>query len=69
MGAMIEREEGDLRVLKITGLLRKCELDAALASEANQWRPTTLVKVLVIVENFKRWERGAAWGDKRVPEA
>ncbi len=63
MGVTIEREEGNLRVLRITALLRKSELDAALATEANQWRPTTRVKVLVIVENFKGWERGADWGD------
>jgi hypothetical protein len=63
MGATIEREEGNVRVLRITGLFRKSELDAALATEANQWRPTTRVKVLVIVENFKGWERGADWGD------
>ena len=63
MGATIEREEGNLRVLRITGLLRKSELDAALATEARQWGPTTRVKVLVIVENFKSWERGADWGD------
>ena len=63
MGVMIEREEGNLRVLRIIGVLRKSEFDAALATEANQWRPTTRVKVLVIVENFKGWERGADWGD------
>jgi hypothetical protein len=63
MGATIEREEGKLRVLKITGLVRKSELDAALATEANQWGLTAHVKVLVIVENFKGWERGADWGD------
>ena len=63
MGVTIEREEGNLRVLRITGLLRKSELDAALAAEANQWGPTTRVKVLVIVEDFKGWEHGADWGD------
>jgi hypothetical protein len=63
MGATIEQEEGTLRVLRITGLLRKSEFDAALATEARQWGPTSRVKVLVIVENFKGWERGDDWGD------
>jgi hypothetical protein len=63
MGVTIEQEEGNLRVLRITGLLRKSELDAVQAVEARQWRPTTRVKVLVIVEDFKGWERGAGWGD------
>jgi hypothetical protein len=63
MSATIEREEGNLRVLRITGLLRKSEFDAVLAAEANQWGPETRVKVLVILEDFKGWERGADWGD------
>jgi SpoIIAA-like len=63
MGLTIEREEGNLRVLRITGLLRKSEWDAVLATEARQWGPTTRVKVLVIAEDFKGWERGAEWGD------
>jgi hypothetical protein len=63
MGATIEREEGNLRVLRITGLLKKSEFDAALATEARQWGPATRVTVLVIVENFKGLERGADWGD------
>jgi hypothetical protein len=63
MGATIEREEGNLRILRITGLLRKSEWDSALAAEAEHWGPETRVKVLVIVEDFKGWERGADWGD------
>ncbi len=63
MGVMIEREEGDLRVLRITGLLRKSQWDAVLATEARQWGPTTHVKVLVMMEDFKDWERGVDWGD------
>lgn len=63
MGAKIQQEKSNLRVLKITGLLRKSELDAALATEAEQWGPATPVKVLVIVEDFKGWERSADRGD------
>ena len=63
MGVTIRQEEGNLRVLRITGLLRKSELDAALEAEAKQWKPTTKVKVLVMLEDFKGWERGADWGD------
>ena len=63
MSVTIEQGEGDLRVMRITGLLKKSELDAVLATEERQWRPTTRVKVLVIVEDFKGWERGADWGD------
>ena len=63
MAVTIEGEEGNLRVLRIRGLLRKSEWDAVLPTEARQWGPTTRVKVLVILEDFKGWERGADWGD------
>jgi len=63
MGATIQQEKGNLRILRITGLLRKSELDAALAIEANEWGPATRVRVLVIAEDFKGWEQGADWGD------
>jgi len=63
MGATIQQEAGNLRVLRITGLLKKSEMDAALASEARQWTSATKVKVLVTAENFQGWERGADWGD------
>jgi hypothetical protein len=36
MGIAIGQEEGNLRVLRIMGLLRKSELDAVLAAETNQ---------------------------------
>ena len=48
MGATIHQEEGYLRVLRITGLLRKSELDAALEAEAKEWGPATRVRVLII---------------------
>jgi SpoIIAA-like len=63
MAVTIEGEEGNLRVLRIRGLLRKSEWDAVLPTEVRQWGPTTRVKVLVILEDFKGWERGADWGD------
>ena len=63
MGATIQQEKGNLRVLRITGLLKKSELDAVQAAEAKQWTPATRVKLLVIVESFQGWERGADWGD------
>ncbi len=63
MGATIHQEEGHLRVLRITGLLRKSELDAALEAEAKQWEPATRLRVLIIMEDFKGWERGVDWGD------
>ena len=63
MGVTIRQEEGDLRVIRISGLLRKSEMDAAFAAEARKWGAATRIKVLVIVEDFEGFERGADWGD------
>jgi hypothetical protein len=63
MGVTIQQEEGNLRVLRIAGLLRKSEMDAALAAEARKWASTTRLKVLVLLEEFEGFERGADWGD------
>ncbi len=63
MGVTIQQEEGNLGVLRISGLLRKSEMDTALRAEAGKWSPETRVKVLVVLENFEGWERGADWGD------
>jgi hypothetical protein len=63
MGVTIQQEEGNLRVLRITGLLKKPEMDAALAAEARKWGPAARMKVLVILEDFQGFERGGDWGD------
>jgi hypothetical protein len=63
MGVTIRREESGLMVLRISGLLRKSEMDAALAAEARKWGPATRIKVLVLAEDFEGFERGADWGD------
>ncbi len=63
MGATIVEEDGELKVLRVTGLLKKSELDILQAKVASQVSPNTSIKLLVIVEDFQGWERGADWGD------
>jgi hypothetical protein len=63
MGVKIQQEKDDVRVMRINGLLRKSEMDAALAAEARQWGPETRIKALVVVEDFEGFERNAEWGD------
>ena len=63
MGVKIQQEEDNVRVMRINGLLRKSEMDAALAAEARQWGPETRIKALVVVEDFEGFERSAEWGD------
>ncbi len=62
MGAPIEKE-GDLLVVRVTGLLRKSELDAVQARGTEGWGPDTRAKVLVIAENFLGWDRSGNWDD------
>ncbi len=59
MGAAIEPEKDNLLVLRITGLLKKSEMDRVLGVEARQWTSATKIRVLVVAENFQGWERGA----------
>jgi hypothetical protein len=62
MGAIIVKE-GELLVVRITGLLRKPELDAIQARGKAEWESGSRVLVLVIVEGFLGWDRGGDWGD------
>ena len=64
MGVRIEQEhDGAVVVMRITGLLRKAELDAALDAEARSWGPATRVRALVMLDGFEGFEHGADWGD------
>ncbi len=65
MGVTIRQEQGNVYEMRITGLLRKSELDTvqAAASKMLSTDPAMRVKLLMVVENFKGWERGADWGD------
>lgn len=68
MGITVEHQSDNLRadglrVLRVSGQLRKNELDSALVAEAANWGPSDHFKVLIIVTDFKGWERGANWGD------
>ncbi len=69
MAVTIEPAGGNLRILRLKGMLKKSELDSVLAAETRQWGPTIHVKVLLILEDFKGWEKGANWGDLTFFEA
>lgn len=63
MDVLLRREEGDVRVLWVAGLLKKSEFDAAVNAEAAQWGPETRVRVLVLADEFQGWEQNEEWGD------
>jgi len=62
MGATVEKE-GDLHVVRITGLLRKAELDGVRARATADWGPDTRGKVMVIAAGFLGWDRRDDWDD------
>lgn len=62
MGATIQQESG-LSVLRVTGVLRKSELDAAQAAGLQATGGPDKTRLLVIAEDFDGWEKGADWGD------
>lgn len=63
MGVTLQQEEGNVRVLRVAGMLKKSEFDAVITAEAKEWGPQTRVKLLVLAEAFTGWEQNADWGD------
>ncbi len=65
MGIAIQEESGNLSVMRISGVLRKSELDAVQAAAAKKLTadPQLRIKLLIIVEDFKGWQGNADWGD------
>jgi len=63
MGLTVQQEAGNTQVLRVTGMLRKTELDVAQAAAVKKFETLDKIKVLVVAENFEGWERSDDWGD------
>ena len=63
MSANLEQHNDRLLVLRVGGELKKSELDAVQSEFVEKIVGTGTVKLLVLLENFTGWERGADWGD------
>ncbi len=65
MGITFKKDDGGVFVMRITGILKKSELDALQSAAAKVMDADPLLrgKVLIIAVNFQGWERGADWGD------
>jgi hypothetical protein len=65
MGATVRQQQGDVYVMRITGLLKKAEFDAlqTAAAKALNSDPLLRVKLLILLEQFEGWERNPDWGD------
>ncbi|MCE5230394.1 STAS/SEC14 domain-containing protein [bacterium] len=67
MGATVTNE-GEIKVVRLSGMLRKAEVDAIQWGEVAKMTPgqaDAKVNVLVIAEDFAGWHRGDPWGDVR----
>lgn len=63
MSANLEQQADRLCVLRVSGDLKKSELDAVQSEFVEKIAGAGSVKVLVLLENFTGWERSEAWGD------
>jgi len=63
MSAHLEQSADRLCVLRIGGELKKSEFDAVQSELVTKIAGAGPVRLLVLLENFTGWERGAEWGD------
>jgi hypothetical protein len=63
MSAILDYQTDNIYLLRVGGTLKKAELDAAQAGFAQLIADAGPVKLLVVMEGFTGWERGAAWDD------
>jgi hypothetical protein len=64
MGATVKKEDNGLWVLRISGALRKEEMDAVQAAGTEGLAPQENARVLVMVEeDFRGWVGDEVWGD------
>jgi len=63
MSATLEYQNDNIYLLRVGGLLKKAEIDAAQADFTQHLAPGGPIKLLVLLEDFTGWERGADWGD------
>jgi hypothetical protein len=65
MGVTLKQEYDNVYAMRITGVLKKSELDAAQGAAAKELEanPLLRVKLMIIAVNFTGWERGVNWDD------
>jgi hypothetical protein len=63
MPAEINYEPNGIHVLRISGILKRSEFGAEESALARHIDTGSNPRLLVILENFEGWERGADWND------
>jgi stage II sporulation SpoAA-like protein len=63
MPVQIQHQPHDISVLRISGILKRSEFAAEQSALARAIDIGSKPRLLVILENFEGWERGADWND------
>jgi len=63
MPIQIQPQPNDIYVLRISGTLMRSEFGAEQSALARNMDIGSKPRLLVILENFQGWERGADWND------
>jgi hypothetical protein len=63
MPAQFQYEPNDICVLRISGILKRSEFGVEQSALARKIDIGSKSRLLVILENFEGWERGADWND------
>ena len=63
MPASIQHEASDVYVLRISGTLTKSDLGGVQDYAAREIKNGAKPRILVMLEDFEGFERGAAWGE------
>ena len=63
MTVQIQYQPDDIYVLRISGILKRSEFAAEQNALARQIDSGSKPRLLVILEKFEGWERGADWND------
>jgi SpoIIAA-like len=63
MPVQINYEPNETCVLRISGILKRSEFGAEETAPARHIDTGSEPRLLVILENFESWERGADWND------
>jgi hypothetical protein len=62
MPVQIQHQPHDISVLRISGILKRSEFAAEQSALARQIDTGSKPRLLVILQDFEGWERGADWG-------
>jgi stage II sporulation SpoAA-like protein len=63
MPAQVQYDPDDICVLRISGILKRSEFGAEQSALARNIDIGSKPRLLVILEDFEGWERGADWND------